>query len=282
MMQIFVYREQFLNEVAKVFDLLEAESFFYLLLEQYNGMRRVDLALHRETVLSETEFEKFESAKQMLLNEIPIQYIIGTASFYGLDFFVNPSVLIPRPETEELVDWIVKSHEFSKPLHILDLCTGSGCIAISLAKNLKSSKVSALDVSLQALEVAMQNAERNSVSVDFIEQDLLDCEELKGRFDIIVSNPPYVRELEKAGMRNNVLANEPHLALFVSDDDALVFYRKIARLSATSLSENGALFLEINQYLGEETTAVLKANGFKNIELRKDIYGNDRMIRAFL
>jgi release factor glutamine methyltransferase len=218
-----------------------------------------------------------------LKNEIPIQYLLGKTSFYGLDFEVNPAVLIPRPETEELVDWIIsydQIHKSTKPLRILDIGTGSGCIAISLAKNIPNSQVFAIDVSEKALATAQKNAEINNVKVAFLEENILETDDLEQQFDIIVSNPPYVRQLEKQEIKKNVLDNEPHLALFVEDNDALVFYRKIAELAQKNLLPNGQLFFEINQYLGKEMMELLEKMGFKNIELRKDIYGNDRMIQC--
>jgi release factor glutamine methyltransferase len=209
--------------------------------------------------------------------------LLGKTSFFGLDFEVNENVLIPRPETEELVDWIIKENakiEGFKDLKILDIGTGSGCIAISLAKNIPNAKVYAIDVSERALATAKKNAALNKVDVIFITQNILEAADLKQQFDIIVSNPPYVRNLEKQEIKKNVLDNEPHLALFVEDDDALLFYKKIAALAQKNLLENGQLFFEINQYLGKDMIALLEKMNFKNIDLRKDIYGNDRMIRG--
>ena len=211
-----------------------------------------------------------------------MQYILGTTSFYDLEFEVNNDVLIPRPETEELVAWILSNIEITKSankLKILDIGTGSGCIAISLAKNISNSEVFAIDVSEKALAVAQKNASTNEVKVIFIEENILNTESLHQTFDVIVSNPPYVRNLEKQEIHKNVLDYEPHLALFVEDDDdALLFYRKIAHLAQKNLSENGQLYFEINQYLGKQMIELLQEKGFKNIELKKDIYGNDRMI----
>jgi release factor glutamine methyltransferase len=217
-----------------------------------------------------------------LQQEIPIQYILGKTHFYGLDFEVDENVLIPRQETEELVEWIITNQQINKSINqqILDIGTGSGCIAISLAKNLTSAKVYAIDVSEKALNVAQKNADLNQVEVTFINQNILETEDLQASFDIIVSNPPYVRNLEKAEIKKNVLANEPHLALFVDDHDALIFYRKIAELAQKNLKENGQLYFEINQYLGKEMVDLLQKMGFVEVALRKDIYGNDRMIMA--
>jgi release factor glutamine methyltransferase len=280
-MKIKEYRTLFIQELTPIYDAGEAESFFYLILEEKNQLKRIDLALRPDLEFSEEEMVVWNSILEQLKKEIPIQYLLGKTSFYGLDFEVNESVLIPRPETEELVDWIIESQKSkvkSQKIHILDIGTGSGCIAISLAKNISNSQVYAIDVSEKALATANKNAELNKVNVTFINQNILETEDLKQQFDIIVSNPPYVRNLEKEEIKKNVLDNEPHLALFVEDNDALIFYRKIAELAQKNLSENGQLFFEINQYLGKEMIDLLEKMNFKNIELRKDIYGNDRMI----
>ncbi|MDP3681271.1 MAG: peptide chain release factor N(5)-glutamine methyltransferase [Flavobacterium sp.] len=279
------YRTQFIQELTPIYDAGEAESFFYLILEEKHQLRRIDLALHPDLVFSEAEIVVWDSILEQLKQEIPVQYLLGKTSFYGLDFEVNENVLIPRPETEELVEWILsnnriiqKSNPETSGLKILDIGTGSGCIAISLAKNIPNAAVFAIDVSEKALATAKKNAEHNAVEVTFINQNILETEDLRQQFDIIVSNPPYVRNLEKEEIKKNVLDNEPHLALFVEDNDALIFYKKIAELAQKNLSENGQLYFEINQYLGKETVDLLEKMNFKNIELRKDIYGNDRMI----
>ncbi len=280
------YRTQFIQELTPIYDAGEAESFFYLILEEKHQLKRIDLALHPDLVFSEEEIVVWNSILEQLKLEIPVQYLLGKTSFYGLDFEVNENVLIPRPETEELVEWILESQksnpetsgESLKDLKILDIGTGSGCIAISLAKNLPNATVFAIDISEKALATAKTNAENNSVNITFINQNILETQDLQQHFDIIVSNPPYVRNLEKEEIKKNVLENEPHLALFVQDDDALIFYKKIAELAQKNLSENGKLYFEINQYLGKEMVDLLEKMNFKNIELRKDIYGNDRML----
>ena len=280
-MKIKEYRSQFIQELTPIYDVGEAESFFYLILEEKKQLKRIDVALYPDLNFSEEEIVVLNLILEQLKKEIPIQYLLGKTSFYGLDFEVNENVLIPRPETEELVDWIIRSSSKSKKykdLKILDIGTGSGCIAISLAKSIPNSQVYAVDVSEKALATAKKNAELNNVKVTFSNQNILDTEDLKQQFDIIVSNPPYVRNLEKEEIKKNVLDNEPHLALFVEDNDALIFYRKIAELAQKNLSENGQLFFEINQYLSKEMVELLEKMNFKNVELRKDIYGNDRMI----
>lgn len=280
-MKIKEYKINFIKSLLPFYDEMEAESFFYILLENKRQLRRIDLALDADIEFSEDEISIWTIILEKLKIQIPIQYILGTTHFYGLEFMVDENVLIPRPETEELVDWIVKLNSKiskKKNLRILDIGTGSGCIAISLAKNIPNSEVFAIDVSEMALAVAEKNALLNTVCVTFLHKNILETTSLDQKFDIIVSNPPYVRNLEKAEIKPNVLDNEPHLALFVADDDALIFYKKIAELAAANLNPNGQLFFEINQYLGKETLDLLESLGLKNRELRKDIYGNDRMI----
>lgn len=286
------YKNRFLQALSSLYDEKEVESFFYLTLEKLHQKKRIDLALQPDLSMDETQLSQWETVLTELKTYKPIQYILGETEFYGLPFLVNENVLIPRPETEELVELILVESRKSKveSLKILDIGTGSGCIPVSLKKNLPSAEVFAIDVSTNALEVAQKNAEINGVEVNFIQTDILKVNDLKklptsnfqlpASFDIIVSNPPYVRNLEKAEINPNVLEFEPHLALFVEDNDALLFYRKITELAKSHLAENGKLYFEINQYLGKETVALVESYGFKNVQLIKDIYGNDRMILA--
>jgi release factor glutamine methyltransferase len=285
------YKTIFFQELSPTYDEMEIESFFYIVLESFHNKKRIDLALNPEMEMDALQLVRWESVLSELKKEKPIQYILGTTEFYGLPFLVNENTLIPRPETEELVEWIIESTKFvvrNKRLNLLDIGTGSGCIAISLAKNLKNTQVTAIDVSEKALVTAKENAKGNVIDVNFILADILKIDDLNQlstfnfqlptHFDVIVSNPPYVRNLEKVEIKPNVLEFEPHLALFVEDEDALLFYRKIAQLAKKNLVQNGQLYFEINQYLGKETVELLESLGFNNIELRKDIYGNDRMI----
>ena len=274
------YKLRFGKALSSIYDKEEIESFFYIISEFLHQKKRIDLALEPNFSMTENEVEKWNSIIAELKQEKPIQYILGETEFYGLRFLVNENTLIPRQETEELVELILNENSKKKIPNskVLDIGTGSGCIAVSLAKNLSNAQVFALDVSEKALDIAKQNAEINKVSVEFLHQSILETEDLKQEFDAIVSNPPYVRNLEKEEIKKNVLEYEPHLALFVEDTDALLFYRKIAQLAKINLSDNGTLYFEINQYLGKETVVLLENLKFKNIQLIKDVYGNDRMI----
>lgn len=277
-MKLKQYRTYFLEKLTPLFDSMEAESFFAITLEELKGWRRTDLALNPDAELSGEEIERWNAVLAELETQKPIQYIFGKAHFYGLEFEVNSNTLIPRPETEELVEWIITENKVKGKINLLDIGTGTGCIAISLAKNLSDASVSAIDVSEGALATAKRNAQHNKAEVNFILQDILAAETLPQVYDVIVSNPPYVRNLEKHEIKENVLQYEPHLALFVDDNDPLLFYRKIALLAKTQLSPNGKLYFEINQYLGPETVQMLEDYGFVNVVLKKDIYGNDRMV----
>lgn len=277
------YKSEFIKALSSLYDEMEIESFFYIILEQFHNKKRIDLALQPKMEMDALQLLRWETVLSELKKEKPIQYILGETEFYGLRFRVNENTLIPRPETEELVELIISDNQITKntnSLTILDIGTGSGCIAISLAKNLSNAKVSAIDVSEKALEMAKKNAEINEVNVNFILADVLKLSTLQEKYDVIVSNPPYVRNLEKHEIKPNVLEFEPHLALFVEDDDALIFYRKIAELALKNVSENGKIYFEINQYLGKETVELLENLGFKNVKLIKDIYENDRMVSA--
>lgn len=275
------YKITFLQQLSSLYDEQEIESCFNLVLEDFHQIKRIDLALNPKMELDSTQLQCWESVLTELKMQKPIQYILGKTEFFGLPFLVNENVLIPRPETEELVEMIIKNTKkraSNTKLKILDIGTGSGCIAISLAKNIPNAVVYAIDVCEKALAVAKKNAEINKIAIDFILNDILTTTDLEQQFDVIVSNPPYVRNLEKHEILPNVLEYEPHLALFVEDDDALLFYKKIAQLALKNLTENGQLYFEINQYLANETFQLLESLGFQNIELKKDIYQNDRMI----
>lgn len=277
----------FHRELDALYSKEEVNSFFYLLIEHYFNLERFVLAIQPGYIISKEEEQPMFAALAKLRLHKPIQHIIGLAHFMDMDFTVNENVLIPRPETEELVRWIIeevrsKKHKVqsTNALKILDIGTGSGCIAISLAKNLPNAKIYALDISAEALEIAKQNAVDNGVVIEFIKYNILEIRDLDVKFDVIVSNPPYVRMLEKQQMNANVLENEPNLALFVSDDNPLVFYKKITAFARENLNIYGCLFFEINQYLGKETQQLLSDHNFSEIELRKDLFGNDRMLKG--
>lgn len=271
------------SELDPIYPKEEVDSFFYLTIAHHLNLERFVLALQPNLTLSKKEEQPlFEVLAQLRLKK-PIQYILGSTHFMDMDFKVNENVLIPRPETEELVRWVLEDYRMdgNKEISILDIGTGSGCIAISLAKNMKRAKVYGLDISKKALEVAKDNAVKNQVEVEFLNADILNMEYFKEKVDVIVSNPPYVRLLEKEKMKPNVIENEPGSALFVPDNDPLVFYRKINELAKKNLKSGGRLYLEINQYMGKETKALFE-NGFIEVELRKDMFGNDRMLKGII
>jgi len=280
-----IYRK----ELGSIYPKEEIDSFFYSCIEHYLNLQRFILAIQPGIALAKEEEQPLFEALSELKLEKPLQYILGTAHFMDLELQVDENVLIPRPETEELVQWIMSDAERSRSvisttlndhsLKILDIGTGSGCIAIALAKHLPNAKVFALDVFEGALNVARKNAVSNGVDITFLHEDILNTE-LELDFDIIVSNPPYVRELEKGEIQKNVKDFEPGTALFVPDDDPLVFYRAIIDFAEKHLSEKGKLYFEINQYLEEETRALFNHRNFSEIELRKDMFGNDRMLKA--
>ncbi|MEZ4779624.1 MAG: peptide chain release factor N(5)-glutamine methyltransferase [Flavobacteriaceae bacterium] len=273
----------FKKELEEIYPISEINSFFFLITENEFGYSKSKTLLYLDEPLSlEKNIQFYEYLKRLKTQE-PIQYILGETQFYGLPFNVTPDTLIPRPETEELVDWIVSEFLHKKTeLKLLDIGTGSGCIAISLAKSSPNATVSALDISKEALQVASRNAKANKVKVNFIESDILKVESLPEMYDVIVSNPPYVRNSEKKQMQKNVLDFEPSSALFVEDNNPLVFYSKIAALASKHLNPNGLLFFEINEYLSKELIQLLEKEHFTNIELKKDFYGKDRMLKCIL
>ena len=256
------------------------ESDFWFLLSYYLHLSRSEIILSRKRILSDRETEVIFNAFSHLENGEPPQYITGTAYFYGLELKVNPAVLIPRPETEELVEWIISDYREAGQVRILDIGTGSGCIPVSLAQLLPEAQVSSCDVSAEALRIAAMNIKRYGDKVTLFCADILKEELPECQVDVLVSNPPYITESERTDMEANVLDWEPELALFVPDSDPLRFYRRIARKGLDWLSEGGALYFEINRAYGAETVRMLEELGYRQIELRKDLSGNDRMIKA--
>ncbi len=257
----------------------EATSLAKWILAEVFGFSALELYTGKDTNFPQECRERLDNILTRLERFEPIQYIIGETHFCGLPFRVTPAVLIPRPETAELVEWIV--NDCARPnVRILDIGTGSGCISVSLASQLKAAAVTAWDVSPQALSVARHNALVNKVSVDFCEVDVLQDILPDLTVDVLVSNPPYIAEKERAEMERNVLDFEPELALFVPDDDPLLFYRRIATIGKKILVPGGRLYFEINRAYGQETVALLEDLGYCQVELRKDLSGNDRMIKA--
>lgn len=261
----------------------ESEALFMMALQHLLSLKYGAYLLKKEETVPANDLVQLEKLLDELVTGKPIQYIFGEAHFYGLTFKVNSAVLIPRPETEELVDWIIKSVRSSQVAvnnSLLDIGTGSGCIAIALKKHLPEFNVTAIDIAADTLAVAQENAKLNQVEVGFIKQDILQTSSSTPQtpYAIIVSNPPYITQSEKEGMHANVLDNEPHRALFVSNEEPLVFYEAIADFAQQNLESGGLLFFEINEHLGKETIYLLDNKGFVDIELRKDMQGKDRMI----
>lgn len=258
----------------------DRQSFFKLLCLSYLNLKAVDIVLNDNLVISQANQKKFEVAIKRLQNYEPIQYILGSVYFFSSEFKVDPSVLIPRPETEELVAWILDHFNKNDSPTILDLGTGSGCIAISLAKHLPNAKVFALDVSSKALNVAKYNAKINNVEVTFLKADMMKISSFDFDFDAIVSNPPYVCFHEKAQMKTNVLNYEPHLALFVNDDTPLQFYMAIKRIASHHLKSSAVAFMEINEAFADEMTQLFNDDSFQNTIIKKDTFGKPRMLKT--
>lgn len=284
-------KKSFQTNLENIYESEEIDSIFFIVLDHVLNKTRIQYSMDPDYEPSEKELDKIDGILSKLIHQEPIQYIIGETEFFGLKFKVNKSVLIPRQETEELIDLILKLNgewESKKPLNVLDMGTGSGCIAITLAKHIPNSTVTAIDISQKALEVARTNALYNDVEIRFQQQDILKIKSLQdgnnttNLVDIIVSNPPYVREMEKRDIQPNVLDFEPELALFVSDSDPLVFYQAISEFAVNNLRIGGWLFFEINQYLGQEMQQLLNNMGFKNVKIIKDLFGKDRMAKAQL
>jgi len=304
----------FRKELMELYAAEEIETFLFFSFNEYCGFSRSDMTLKKDARFSESELLKFFRVIRKLKQHVPLQYIFGHTEFYGLDLKVNEHVLIPRPETEELVEWVIEgtrekgrgageNHLITQsPNHrILDIGTGSGCIAIALKKNIPSAEVYALDISEKALEAAKENAEKNKTEIHFLQGDILEfyrkdaktqsknAEEknlaplrLSGekKFDIIVSNPPYITEAEKTGMEKNVLEYEPHTALFVPDNDALLFYRAILDFAKDKLSPGGKIYFELNDKYADAVATLAKEKGFVNCVVKKDLSGKRRMMRG--
>ncbi|NCA79277.1 MAG: peptide chain release factor N(5)-glutamine methyltransferase [Sphingobacteriia bacterium] len=267
------------TELTPLFSDNEIQNFTCLILERVAGLSYTEIFTHDDFKFSNEQLLIIDQIIERLKNKEPIQYILGETDFLKSRFWVDGRALIPRPETEELITWVIESNIKEQP-KILDIGTGCGCIAISLGQKIKNSNISAFDISLDALHLAHENAEINNVFVRFYHVNILKQPIWDETFDIIVSNPPYVLQSEKADMDENVLNFEPSIALFVSDDDPLLFYRHIGQFALNQLNPEGQLFFEINQAFGKEIIKLLKKIGFKDVELRQDLSGHDRFVKA--
>jgi release factor glutamine methyltransferase len=270
------------KQLAGQFESVELGPILSILIEHVTGWDQVQQVIHKDNTISAAQELAFETAATALLEGRPIQYITGKTWFMGEPYIVNDQVLIPRPETEELVDWVIEYAAIKgKVLRILDIGTGSGCIAIAIKKALPEAIVSAIDISTSAIKIAAANAATLKADIEFIALDILNTAFLPGQYDVIVSNPPYIPMHEMKNMELQVTDHEPNIALFVPDEDPLVFYKAIARLAKVHLSTNGQLFFEIHYDQGDAMIALLDEMHF-HAELRTDLFGKDRMIRASL
>ena len=282
MSQLKELRDKMLKDLGGIYTEQECLNMVNWLFLSVAGIEKKEFSLDRGKLIDEKiKAELLEKLSELMAHK-PIQYVTGTAYFHDLELAVNPSVLIPRPETEELVKWVADDNKEIAGLKVLDIGTGSGCIILALGNLLKNPRLTAVDVSAKAIETALGNAIKFDIRVDFKIADILEENEWNklGTYDLIISNPPYVRESEKCMMQANVLDYEPSVALFVPDRDPLLYYRAIARFSKRHLSENGKLYLEINENLGKEVMVLLKDEGFLEIILKKDMQGKDRMVRC--
>lgn len=267
------------EKLEEIYPEQEIQSIVRLIIHHVTGKSLPSFLSDKNKKITAEEEVNIRKIVLRLVNGEPLQYILGETEFYGLPFLVNKDVLIPRPETEELVELIINENE-NKSVKVLDMGTGSGCIAITLAKKLKKATVSAWDISAEALATAVANAQKNAVDIRFQLKDIFSDIDLTDKFDLIVSNPPYVLDSEKKDMLNHVLEYEPHIALFVPDDDPLKFYIRIADIAKDLLNDGGLLYFEINQAKGKEVLQMLRDKGFSDAKLICDISGNDRIIRA--
>lgn len=277
-------RQQYIKQLSEQYSLQEIDIIFYALAENYLHINKSILKLSLDELKDENDLKYilFLNALFQLKEGIPYQYVLGSTIFFGCEILVNKNVLIPRPETEELVEWILKDiNNKNQKLQIIDLCSGSGCISIALAKNLPKSQIDGIDVSEKALELSQKNSVLNKVSVNYIQTNLLDSEKINTnkKYDIIVSNPPYIKKSEKRDMDERVYKFEPNEALFVTDENPLIFYKEIIKFSMMNLNEKGKIYIEINQNLSEETQELF-LKYFTFVELKKDLSSNYRMIKA--
>ena len=270
------------HQLGNLYDAIEMNSMVNIIIEEVTGWDALHQNIHKNDALEPSQIEQLDHYVEQLLTGKPLQYIIQKAWFLGKAYFVNEAVLIPRPETEELVEWIIEYAQIiNKPLSILDIGTGSGCIPISLKLAIPNAHITAIDISKEALAIAEQNAASYHTEIEWIAQDILQTKQLKDRYDIMVSNPPYIPLREKLAMQKQVADHEPEIALFVPDQFPLIFYSKIAHIGKSALKPNGQLFFEIHYDQGEAIISLLDEMGY-HAELRQDIFGKDRMVRASL
>lgn len=280
-MSIAELQKKFREELTPLYDEREARALTRLVLETTLELNPTQLSFERFRLLTTHQQQQFQQILTRLAAGEPVQYVLGEAHFYGLKLKVNKHVLIPRPETEELVEWIVLDLGLEiSDFRLIDIGTGSGCIPIALSKKFPKADIEAIDVSEGALQIAKANNERNGTAVSFSQLDILTEALPADTYDVIVSNPPYITEAEKDTLHKNVLNFEPHLALFSFDEDGLKFYRRIARLAATALKPGGKLYFEIHRDKGAEVAQLLTEAGYRHVELRKDLNGNNRMVKA--
>ena len=279
-MTVKYFHNKFIAELLGIYSGEEAGAMASILLQDVLGLSRADVVMKGDENIDAGKLRFLNDVLTRLKNEEPLQYILGRTEFYGLDILLNPDVLIPRSETEELIAWVLNTVNTETP-KILDFGTGSGCIPLALKKNLPKSKITGVDKSQKALKLAKKNGRSLNLDVEFLAFDILrDAPSKMGTVDVVVSNPPYVRFSEREKMTSNVLKYEPHMALFVKDEDPLIFYRKIADIGKQILKESGLLFFEINEEFGNEILSLLRDKGYENTELRKDLNGKDRMVKA--
>lgn len=273
-------RDTMVSRLESKYSRDEARAIAHTIMAETLGVSQVDIALRKDREISPLTMDKINGMLDRIVDrDEPVQYVVGQTRFYGGDISVNLSVLIPRPETEELVDMIVDDMGSRSDLKVLDLCTGSGCIAVTLARVLKFASVDALDLSYDALEIARHNAGRQGVKVNFINADLL-AWSAPHTYDIIVSNPPYILDSERASMDSNVLDWEPEMALFVPDDDPLLFYRPIAMIASHCLNPHGKLYIEINPLCADALEQLLRQQGLTDVTIHRDMSGHRRFITA--
>lgn len=274
---------QLSTSLYQLYDKREADNIADIVIEKVTGLKRVDRILNKAKELSHEQEKQVAHFTTELLQHKPLQYVLQEAWFYGLPFHVNEHVLIPRPETEELVEWMIADIKaLPYPVAILDIGTGSGCIPVALKKNIPAANVTAIDISEQVLHVAKKNADHNNVSIDFLLVDFLNLAQISSLpiFDIIVSNPPYIPLADMVEMRKNVVDYEPHIALFVENNDPLLFYKAIAAFAALHLNTPGSIYVEIHETMGEAVKQLFLENGFSTAIIKKDMQGKDRIIKA--